>query len=359
MTDWLSESIDKINEHDLQNAWQKQNQLTKPQGSLGLLEDIAVTISALQKTATPDIGQAQIIIYAADHGIAQENVSAFPQAVTAEMIKNFSAGGAAISVLSRQHKLPLNVINMGVVSELPVMNGVEHKPVASGTQSFLKQQAMDKEQLSRVFEVVKNKIDQLTQHNCRLLIPGEMGIANTTSATAMACALQGIEPEELTGKGTGLDESGLGHKIQIIKQALDFHKETSGSPLEILQTFGGFEIAALTATYIRCAQQGIICLVDGFICSVAALFAIRINQDCQPWLIFSHQSAEQGHKKILEVIQVKPLLQFNMRLGEGSGAALVYPLIQSACLLHNEMASFASASISEVKVSEKKLSEKN
>ena len=347
MTNWLSAPIETLNEQDLQNAWHKQNQLTKPQGSLGLLEDIAVTISALQKTHKPDVNPAQIIIYAADHGIAQENVSAFPQAVTAEMIKNFSAGGAAICVLSRQHQLPLEVINLGVVTPMPDMDKVEHCPIAPGTQSFLQQAAMTREQLSKVFSLVKNKVDHLKQQQCRLLIPGEMGIANTTSATAMACALLQINAEELSGKGTGLDDAGVKHKIKIINQALTFHKNHLNSPLEILQILGGFEIAALTASYIRCAQQGIVCLVDGFICSVAALFAIRINKHCQPWLIFSHQSAEQGHKKILQSIPAQPLLQFNLRLGEGSGAALVYPLIRSACLLHNEMASFASASISE------------
>lgn len=347
MIKWLSDPIDIMDETDFLQAQEKQNQLTKPQGSLGLLESIAINISALQKTQHPNVNHAQIIIYAADHGIAQENVSAFPQAVTAEMVKNFSAGGAAISVLSKQHGLSLQVINLGLVTKIPAMVLVEDHVISSGTKSFLQQQAMSKKQLIQAFNEAKNKVDQVKKNDCQLLIVGEMGIANTTSASALVCALESIEPEELTGSGTGIDSIGLEHKIRIIKKSLKHHNAYLSSPFEILQTFGGFEIAALTASYIRSAQVGIISLVDGFICTVAALFAIRINPLCKPWLIFTHQSAEQGHKKVLEIINATPLLQFNMRLGEGSGAALAYPLIRSACLLQNEMASFSSASVSE------------
>ncbi|MCW8929977.1 MAG: nicotinate-nucleotide--dimethylbenzimidazole phosphoribosyltransferase [Gammaproteobacteria bacterium] len=351
MTQWSIDPIKKIDESDRLQAQEKQDQLTKPQGSLGLLESIAITLSALQKTTTPNVNEAQIIIYAADHGIAQEGVSAFPQAVTAEMVKNFSAGGAAISVLSAQHKLPLQVINLGLVTELPEMKSVEHKIISKGTNSFLQQSAMTETQLTQVFDEAKHQVEQAKDNDCQLLIMGEMGIANTSTASALVCALESIEPEILTGTGTGLDSDGLEHKIQVIKKAIAFHKENNkthfSSPMKILQTLGGYEIAALTASYIRAAQLGIVSIVDGFICSVAALFALRINPDCRPWLIFSHQSAEKGHKKVLELIDAKPLLEFNMRLGEGSGAALVYPLIRSACLLQNEMASFASASVSE------------
>ena len=347
MSQWLSNPIDKISDAHIQQAQEHQNQLTKPQGSLGVLESIAVTIAALQKTQHPCVNQARVLIYTADHGIAQENVSAFPQAVTAEMVKNFSAGGAAICVLSRQHGLPLQVINLGLVTELPNLSAVEKHIIAKGTKSFLQHQAMTTEQLTKAFNTAKNKVDQIKADGCELLIAGEMGIANTTSATALLCALEDIEPEVITGVGTGLDDDGVKHKINIIKAALNYHNNHLVTPLEILQSLGGFEIAALTATCIRSAQQGIIVLVDGFIGSVAALFAIRINPQCKNWLIFSHQSAEQGHKKVLQLIDARPLLKFNMRLGEASGAALAYPIIRSACLLHNDMASFASANVSE------------
>lgn len=347
MTEWLFDPVNKIDNVDVLRAQEKQNQLTKPPGSLGILESIAINISTLQQTSKPSVNQAKIILYAADHGIAQENVSAFPQAVTAEMVKNFSVGGAAISVLCRQHGLPLQIVNLGLVTDLPKLELVEHHIISSGTKNFLQQQAMSQEQLVQAFEIAKNKVEQAKDDNCQLLIMGEMGIANTSSASALVCALESVEAEEITGIGTGIDSQGMRHKVQVIKASLKKHKESLTSPLKILQTLGGFEIAALTASYIHSAQLGIISLVDGFICSVAALFAIRINPSCQPWLIFSHQSAEQGHSKVLEIIKAKPLLQFNLRLGEGSGAALTYPLIRSACLLNNEMASFASAAVSE------------
>ncbi len=347
MTQWLTDPIDEILDAHTQQAQNHQNQLTKPQGSLGVLESIAVNIAALQKTQHPCVNQAQVFIYAADHGIAHENVSAFPQAVTAEMVKNFSAGGAAISVLSEQHGLPLQVINLGLASELPDLMSVEKHIIAKGTKNFLQHQAMSEAQLIKAFNTAGKKVDQAKSDGCELLIAGEMGIANTTSATALLCALEDIEPDLITGFGTGLNDNGVQHKIDIIKASLNKHQEQLTSPLKILQSLGGFEIAALTATYIRSAQQGIVNLIDGYICSVAALFAITINPQCKNWMFFSHQSAEQGHKKVLQLIAAEPLLEFNMRLGEASGAALAYPIIRSACLLHNNMASFASADVSE------------
>ncbi len=347
MIDWIAEPVNPVDKRFLVQAQEKQNQLTKPQGSLGELENVAVIISSLQQTQTPNVDRAEIIIYAADHGIAKEDVSAFPQAVTAEMVKNFSAGGAAISVLSKQHDLSLQVINLGLIIDLPKMKHVEHQVISQGTKSFLQQQAMSEKQIKQAFYTAKKKVDRAGDNHCQLLIFGEMGIGNTSSASALVCALELIEPEVIIGLGTGINPSTLEHKIQVIKEALNTNKQHLNSPLGILQTLGGYEIAALTASYIRSAQRGIIALVDGFICSVAALFAIRIKPECKPWLIFSHQSAELGHKKVLEIISARPLLQFKLRLGEGSGAALVYPLIRSACLLQNEMASFSRAGVSE------------
>lgn len=347
MIDWVNEPIESLRSEDVQQAQAWQNQLTKPQGALGSLESIAIRIAALQKNNHPSVNRAQIIIYAADHGIAQEQVSAFPQSVTAEMVKNFSNGGAAICVLSRQHQLPFKVVNLGLISELPEMAFVEQEIISHGSQNFLKQSAMTAEQLQRIFQRAKQDIDQMSRDGCELFIAGEMGIANTTSATALFCAIHSVAPEIMTGSGTGLDVQGVKHKKHIIERALEKHQPELKSALTILQTLGGFEIAALTASYLRCAQKGIVILVDGFICSVAAMMAIEINPTSKDWMIFSHQSAEQGHKMLLNTLEVEPLLQFDLRLGEGSGSALVYPLIRSACLLHNEMASFSSASVSE------------
>ncbi len=347
MTDWLIEPVNPIKPNDIEQAQAHQDDLTKPKGSLGQLESLAIQIAALQQRQSISVERSQVIIFAGDHGIAEENVSAFPQSVSAEMVKNFSAGGAAISVLAKQHQLPLQVINLALASELTSLPLVETQHIAPGTKNFLHQPAMTQGQLNTVFEVAKKKVEQLKSSSCELLILGEMGIANTTSATALLCALKSIDPEEVTGAGTGLNAQGIAHKINIIRRSLKQHQRQLTTPLKILQILGGFEIAALTGSYIRCAQQGIIVLVDGFICSVAALFAIEINNQCKHWLIFSHRSAEYGHQKVLEYIAAKPLLDLNLRLGEASGAALAYPIIRSACLLHNKMASFSSAGVTQ------------
>ena len=346
MIDWLQQTISPPDRDYLQRAEQRQMQLTKPPGSLGRLESLAVRISGLQKSLMPDVSQTRIMIFAADHGIAHEGVSAFPQSVTAQMVRNFSVGGAAVSVLARQHNLPLQIVNLGLITELEPLPNVINYPLGPGSENFLYQDAMSQSQFAQVFDFVRQKTEQFKQEGVTLLIAGEMGIANTTTATALVCALENLQPEQIAGRGTGLDDAGLKHKISVINQALDWHKHQLGSAEEILRVLGGFEIAALCAAYLACAQQEIISLVDGFICTVAALFAIRINPACQEWLIFSHLSGEAGHKKVLQLLDAQPLLDLNLRLGEASGAALAWPLIQSACLLHNQMATFESASVS-------------
>ncbi len=346
MTHWFNNKIEPADSYYLKQAYARQEQLTKPPGSLGRLESIAIRISALQKNLNPDVRQTRILIFAADHGIAREQVSAFPQAVTAQMVRNFSSGGAAISVLARQHKLPLQIINLGLVSELETMAQVINHSIGKGTENFLYQDAMSRAQFEQLCQFIRSKVEQLKKDGTKLLIAGEMGIANTSSATALVCALEALPPQQITGRGTGLDNKGLQHKIDIIEQALDRHQQQLSNPLEILRILGGFEIVALCASYLACAQQGIISLVDGFICTVAALFAIRINPDCKDWLIFSHLSDEAGHKTILHIMDVQPILDLKLRLGEASGAALVWPIIQSACVLQSEMATFDSASVS-------------
>ncbi len=346
MSDWFNLPINTPDDDYQQQARLVQSQLTKPQGSLGVLENIAIQISALQKTTQPNVSQAQIVIFAADHGIAQEGVSAFPQSVTAEMVRNFSSGGAAISVLARQHKLALQIINLGLLSELEELENVINYSVGEGTKNFLYHEAVSVSQFEQISEFIKNRVDRLKNTGLQLIIAGEMGIANTTSATALICALQSLAPEQITGTGTGLDKTALAHKVTIISQALNRHKTNLTQAVEILRILGGFEIIALCAMYLRCAQRGIVSVVDGFICTVAALFAIHINAQCRDWLIFSHQSAETGHKIIMDLNDIEPLLDFNLRLGEASGAALVYPLIHSACLLQSQMASFDRAAVS-------------
>jgi len=349
--EWLNQGIKEIPQAALDAAIARQNSLTKPPGSLGRLEEVAIRLAAMSENGVPDLKKIKIVVFAADHGIAEENVSAFPQAVTAEMVKNFSAGGAAISVLANELEANLQVINAGTVTELEKMQGVLDQRVSAGTANFSIQAAMSEAQLSEAFQigyraVHKDLVNKKQQTVVDLFIAGDMGIANTSSATAIACALLECSAKEIAGPGTGLDASGLSHKVNVIQKSLDKHQLNSDKPLEILQTVGGFEIAAMTSAYITCAQNNIPVLVDGFISSVAALLAVKINPQVKSWMFFSHASAEPGHKKVMQAMQAEPLIDLNLRLGEASGAAVVVPLMRLACSLHNKMATFEQAGVS-------------
>lgn len=343
---WLDKPIAVISEQTLQDANERQLQLTKPPGSLGKLEELAIQFAAVQKTQQPKVDNVHISIFAADHGIANENVSAFPQVVTTEMIKNFSRGGAAISVLAKELDAKLEVIDLGTVVEAGDLDGVISTRIAPSTENFANQAAMTEEQLDKALAAGVAAVQRAVDSDVHVFIGGDMGIANTTSATAMACAYLDKAPVDLAGPGTGLDEQGVSHKAKVIEQALTIHEATSLNEIEILRYFGGFEIAALTGAYIAAAQQGLPVVVDGFIATVAALAAIKIKPGCDAWFIYAHQSHEPGHRLILEALNAEPLVNLNMRLGEGSGAAVVIPLLRQACALHANMATFAEAGVS-------------
>jgi nicotinate-nucleotide--dimethylbenzimidazole phosphoribosyltransferase len=344
MTSWFEENVRAPSEAHRQAALEHQNQLTKPPGSLGVLEDCAVQLAALQQRVAPAVDNVSVRIFAADHGVASEGVSAFPQAVTGEMVRNFSAGGAAITVLARTLGADFEVINVGTVGVLEDLPGVSDKRVAAGTANFRVAPAMSSDECARALAIGRDSIDALD--GADLFIGGEMGIANTTSASALACALLHLPPQDLVGSGTGVDAQGVAHKAHVIADALRLHSAQLTSPLAVLQHLGGFEIAALAGAYIRSAQRGIAVMVDGFICTAAALVALKLNESIRPWLLFSHCSAERGHRRLIEQLDARPLLNLDMRLGEGSGAAVAVPLLRMACALHNQMASFASAGVS-------------
>lgn len=328
-------------------ALNHQNQLTKPPGSLGKLEGLATQLASLQETHHPKMDKIMIRIFAADHGVTEEGVSAFPQSVTAEMIKNFSAGGAAISVLAKLLNADFGVINLGTAAPLPELKHVQDKRIADGTANFSKAAAMSEPQLEKALLEGRNTILlSLSQGKPDLFIGGEMGIGNTTTASALACAILKKPIPDLIGKGTGVDDAGLKRKAKTIEHALSLHKTTMASPLSCLQYIGGFEIAALVGAALACAQEGIPMLVDGFIASVAVLIATEINPGVRPWLFFAHCSAEAGHKAVLQALNAEPLLHLNMRLGEASGAAVAAPLLKMACDLHNQMATFEQAGVS-------------
>lgn len=342
--DWVFNQVATPDHGFAQLAATRQTQLTKPPQALGLLEELAIRLAAMQQTERPGIERIWISVFAADHGIAAASVSAFPQAVTVEMVKNFANGGAAINVLARYLSAEFEVIDVGLLQTLDLSNVIVDKS-GFGTANFLQQAAMTEAQLVHSLNAGKNAVQRAIEKQAQLFIGGEMGIANTTSASAVACALLQQSPQLLTGAGTGLDAAAISHKARVIEAALNKYQSFLDKPLSILQTLGGFEIAALVGAYVFAAQQQLPVLIDGFIATVASLVAIKINPAVQAWFIYAHQSQEKGHQLLLETLQVKPLLDLSMRLGEGSGAATAVPLLQMACHLHNEMATFAQAHI--------------
>ncbi|MBU8975517.1 nicotinate-nucleotide--dimethylbenzimidazole phosphoribosyltransferase [Lysobacter sp. MMG2] len=324
----------------------RQDMLTKPPGSLGVLEDVAVWWAQRQGTDRPGIERVWISVFAADHGVAAEGVSAFPQAVTGEMVRNFAGGGAAISVLARHLGATLDVVQLGTVNDPGEIPGVHRAVIAPSTANFCEAPAMTQAQLAEAMRIGAERVALALDADADLFIGGEMGIANTTAATALACALLGVAPEDMVGAGTGLDAAGIARKCDVVQRALlcNSHADT---PLERLRCLGGFEIAALAGACIAAAQARIPVLVDGFIVTVAALAAMRLNPGVCDWLCFSHKSRERGHARVLEAMQAQPLLDVGMRLGEASGAAVTVPLLRMACALHREMATFEQAGVSQ------------
>lgn len=328
-----------------QRARERQGVLTKPPGSLGRLEDTAIALAAQQATNTPSVEQVHIAVFAGDHGVCAEGISAFPQEVTGQMIANFAHGGAAISVMARHLDATLEVVNLGTVTPAPDLHGVNNLQIAQGTANLAVEDAMTEHQVSAALRAGDDVAERAASAGAHLFIGGDMGIGNTTSAAAQACALLDATPAELAGPGTGLDANGVNHKAEVIARALARHGDNR-DPLAVLASLGGLEIAALTGAILGCAARRIPVLVDGFIVSVAALVAVRQQSGCREWLHFAHRSGEPGHGLVLAALEAQPLLDLGMRLGEGSGAAVALPLLRSACALHNDMASFADAGVS-------------
>ncbi|GLO14006.1 nicotinate-nucleotide--dimethylbenzimidazole phosphoribosyltransferase [Pseudomonas putida] len=344
---WWRDACQPLDNAAMDQARARQQQLTKPAGSLGQLEGLAIQLAGMQGRERPTLDQAAITVFAGDHGVVEEGISAYPQAVTGQMLRNFVGGGAAISVLARQLQASLEVVDLGTIDPDLDLPGVRHLRLGAGTANFARQPAMTEGQLQAALQAGRDSALRAAEQGAQLFIGGEMGIGNTTAAAALASVLLGCPPAELSGPGTGLDSAGVRHKAEVIERALSLHTLQAADPLQALGCVGGFEIAALAGAYIGCAQAGIAVLVDGFICSVAALAAVRLNPQCRVWLLFAHQGAEPGHNALLEALQADPLLALGLRLGEGSGAALAVPLLRLACALHAQIATFAEAAVAD------------
>jgi nicotinate-nucleotide--dimethylbenzimidazole phosphoribosyltransferase len=329
-----------------------QNRLTMPAGALGRLLELGRQLCAIQETLTPCAEPAAVVVLAADHGVAEEGVSAYPQEVTGQMVANFLRGGAAINVLARRQRARVLVVDMGV------KNPPEPHPMllpgtalARGTRNFLKGPAMTFAQAAQAISTGRRVVaEQLAGEGVRVVALGEMGIGNTTSASALTAALTGLPAAAVTGRGTGLDDAGWRHKVAVVEQALALHgapRQGPMPPAEALAAVGGFEIAGLVGVALEAAARRLVVVLDGFISSVAGLLAARLEPAAKAYMVAAHCSVEAGHRAVLEALELTPLLDLGMRLGEGSGAALALNLLQCAADILRDMATFARAGVSD------------
>ena len=327
----------------------KIDQKTKPVGALGQLEAVAKKIGLIQQSLTPQLKQPQMLVFAGDHGAAKAGVSAFPQEVTWQMVENFLAGGAAINVFSRQNGLALSVVDAGVAHDFGRRPGLIDAKIASGTANYIEQSAMTVAQCALAISSGAEIVRGLAAAGCNMVGFGEMGIGNTAAASLITHCLTGASLAECVGRGTGLDDAGLVRKQGLLEQALRRYRAHGGSdePLAVLAKFGGFEIAMMAGAMLAAAEAGMVILVDGFIVTSAALTAAKLFPALTDYCVFCHCSAEPGHQAQLRALDAAPLLDLGLRLGEGTGAALAYPLVQAALSFLNEMASFESAGVAE------------
>lgn len=332
---WWSAAPPAVDTLACEAALARQRRLAKPPGSLGRLEHAVVALAGQQRRVTPSVDAVAITVFAADHGVARRGVSAYPQETTQAMLRLFAAGGAAINVLADRLGASLEVVDVGTCGTQRVP-GVRAARIAPGTADMAEGPAMSAQQTLEALAVGHDSLARAAP-GTQLFIAGEMGIGNTTAAAALACALTGAGAGEMTGPGTGLMSEALQRKQNVVAAALRRHELALDDPLTLLAALGGLEIAAMTGAYLRAAQLGVPCLVDGYIASIAALLAVRLQPAVRPWLHFAHRSAEPGHHRVLRALDAVPLLELDMRLGEGSGAAVAVPLLQAACALHAQM----------------------
>ena len=330
-------------------AQRAMDEKTKPRGSLGRLESIASRVAGIRHMAAPGPAPSVVIVVAADHGFAAESVSAYPQEVTAQMVRNFAAEGAAVCVLARRAGARLVVVDAGVVSELGDLPGVVSRRIGPGTANATRGPAMSTEQAFDALAVGIDLVRELAADGAGLVGIGEMGIANSTSSAALVAALLPVEPSVVCGRGTGVDDEGFARKVDAVRRALAANADAVGigEPVGILAAVGGFEIGVLAGTMLGAASVRIPILLDGFITAAAALVAARIAPSCTESMLASHRSTEPGHAVVLDTLGLEPILDLGMRLGEGSGAALAIPIVNASLGLLEEMATFQDASVTD------------
>jgi nicotinate-nucleotide--dimethylbenzimidazole phosphoribosyltransferase len=328
-----------------QRAWTRLDSLTKPPRSLGRLEEIAAQIACIQGTDRPNVDRKAILLMAGDHGVVAESVSPYPQDVTWQMVANFTAGGAAINQIAASVGAEVIVHDVGVAKDLSAMRGIEHVNVAYGTANMAEGPAMSRELCAEAVLVGVAATRAAAERVVTLLGTGEMGIGNTTAAAALTAALTGAAPEDVVGRGTGLDDDGVAHKAEVVARALSVNNVIALDPLGVLAAVGGLEIAALAGVVIGAAASKLTVVSDGFISGAATLAAIRLCPAAREYVIPSHLSAEPGHGVVLDALGLDPVFDLNMRLGEGTGAALAMGVIDAACAMMSGMATFGEAGV--------------
>ncbi len=339
--------------HDWQQlAKEKLDQKTKPLGSLGSLEQLAVTLCDIQQTLSPSVDPARVIIFAADHGVADDGVSLYPKAVTAQMMQNFASGGAAATVLAKQLGVSVEVIDVGVDADLSAIDGIVHSKVQPGSGNIRVQAAMSASNLVQAMAVGANAVLRAQRAGCKVLLLGEMGIGNTTSAAALISVLTNVPASQVVGAGTGVSHDQLHRKTEIVALAIQRYRQLHPvpTPITLLEELAGLEIAALVGAIVEAGNLRIPVLIDGFIVTAAALVAQALAPNCRAVMIFAHCGAERGHALALRALAAEPLLTLNLRLGEASGALLAFGLLRAACAITNDMASFAAAGVSQANV---------
>ncbi|MDI6762854.1 MAG: nicotinate-nucleotide--dimethylbenzimidazole phosphoribosyltransferase [Thermodesulfobacteriota bacterium] len=340
-------NIKPLNEKAMAEARARQDNLTKPQGSLGQLESLSIQIAGIKGNSRPQIAHKVIFTLAGDHGVTEEGVSAYPSEVTPQMVYNFLRGGAGINVLARHVGARVVVSDLGVGSVLERHPDLKDKKVAMGTRNMTKGPAMSREEALRSIEAGIELVEEELSKGMDILGTGDMGIGNTTPSSAITAVITGADVALATGRGTGLDNEGLKRKVETIKKALDINRPDPKDPIDVLSKVGGFEIGGIAGVILAGARYRIPVVIDGFISGAAALIATSLASQVKPYLIAAHQSVEQGHKIILEYLGLKPLLNLDLRLGEGTGAALGIFLVEASLKVLNEMATFAEAGVSE------------
>jgi nicotinate-nucleotide--dimethylbenzimidazole phosphoribosyltransferase len=348
----LAAVIDRVrplDPHAMAAARERQDLLTKPPGSLGRLERLATQVAGITGIIRPRLTRRTVVIMAADHRVAEQGVSAYPSEVTAQMVRNFANGGAAINVLARQFGARVVVVDVGIAAELPQSLPILHRKVAFGTANFAHGPAMTPEATLAAIAVGLDVIAAECERGLDVVCLGEMGIGNTTSASAIIAAITGLPVNQVTGRGTGIDDATWQRKVGVIERALQMHQLDPTQPLAVLSAVGGLEIAALVGVVLGAAARRIVVVVDGFIATAAALVAAELCPGVRGYLVAAHRSVEVGHQAALHRLELEPLVALDMRLGEGSGAALVLPILDAALALLDEMATFEEAGIAAVR----------